>query len=74
MKTIQARYSAKWINRITNIKAFTLSNGFCGEQCGIDALLFAIDKLGCNLQINSTQTAGRLRRHDNCWYEFEVQQ
>lgn len=70
--TIQRRHSEKWLARIANVRAFTLENGFCGKASPVDALRWAIEKLGDNLQINGERTRGRLRCNSNCWYEFDV--
>lgn len=70
--TVQHRHSDKWLPRITNVRAFTLVNGFSGEACPVDALRFAIDRLGDNLLISKDKTTGKLHCHSNCWYEFDV--
>lgn len=70
--TVQRRHSAKWLSRIVNVRAFTLENGFSGASCPVDALRFAVDKLGDNLQISADKAHGRLRCHSNCWYEFDI--
>ncbi len=69
--TIQRRHSDKWLARITTIRAYTLENYFKGDLCGVDTLRRCLDN-GDNLQINADKTGGRLSRHSNCWYEFEI--
>ena len=70
--TVQKRHSEKWLERVTNVKAYTLNNCFSGEDCGVEALRWAIEKTDDRIQLNADKTQGRMHCHSNKWYEFKL--
>lgn len=71
-QTIPQKFTSKHIDKITNVRCFSLENGFNGELIGGAAALdFALNRLGCRLQIDKIAGRGRVRAHGNLWYEFD---
>lgn len=73
-QTVQARYAAKHLDRISNVQVFVLDNNFEGAQFGGTVAQwagYALDRMGGKLQIDKAAGKGRVRLHSNCWYEFD---
>lgn len=70
---VQARHTAKHLDKISNLRCFSLENSFSGElvEDQARALDFALNRLDCKLQVSKTEGKGRIRAHSNLWYEFD---
>lgn len=66
MKTIAKNRVAAFLPKITNVKCYSLDNGFSGTDATID---WAV-KLQAKFSTDGKK--GVARCHSNLWYEFEV--
>jgi len=74
-QTIPAKFTPKHLDKISNLRCFSLDNSFSGKpvENHQDAIEFAINKMDGRLQVNKTTGEGRIRLHSNLWYEFDYQ-
>jgi hypothetical protein len=72
-QTIQARHAAKHLDKISNVRCFSLDNSFSGQpvEDQAHAIDFALNRMGGKLQIAKAEGQGKIRLHSNLWYEFE---
>lgn len=72
-QTIQRRYQAKHLPKISGIKVYTLDNCFSGEawQGTVEQWAeWVLGRMCGKLQVNAAEGTGRVSLHGNCWYEF----
>jgi hypothetical protein len=68
LKTIQKRCVINHLSRISNIRIYSLENGFVGE------LIKKISDYSLQngkLRVDEDTHKGHLRVHSNLWYEFD---
>ena len=72
-QTIQSRHTAKHLDKISNVRCFSLDNGFSGKlvEDQARALDWCLNRFGAKLQISKEFGQGRIRLHSNEWYEFD---
>ena len=71
-QTIQGRHAAKHLDKISNLRCYSLDNSFSGELVEHQgyALNFALNRMGGKLQVNK-EGKGKIHLHSNLWYEFD---
>jgi hypothetical protein len=72
-QTIQARHAAKHLDKISNVRCYSLDNSFSGElvEDQARAIDFALNRMGGKLQVSKTERQGKIRLHSNLWYNFD---
>jgi hypothetical protein len=70
-QTIPAKFFAKHIEKVSNVRAFTLDNSFSGQATDAAAVETAVVRLDGKFQVNKQTGKGRVRLHSNHWLEFD---
>lgn len=74
MTTIAKTRWEKTLANVTEIKIFTLDNGFCGETRAVIGSEFIsnLRKFDAKVRWNKETGFAVARFHSNWWYEFKV--